>query len=158
MMEQAEVYAARFETRDEADVIRNAIEAIGYDPKDISYILDPRTCSSSFDEPGSHWRQMTIGGIVAGGAIGAVGSAAIDLGSVLVLGPIGLLAGAGIGGVVGVLLGASMESNQAAACEKAIKSGALVMVVQAHLGDGERVRTVLGKHLIAEEADDSEYV
>lgn len=151
---KAEVFAASFKTRDEADVVRKAIEAMGYDPKEISYIVDAASCSSTFDEPGSHWRQMGIGGVVAGGAAGAVAGAVIGLGSILFLGPVGAAIGAVSGGVIGTLLGAGMDSDQAAACEKAVKNGSLVMVVQAHAGDVERVRAALGDHIIAEEPDD----
>jgi uncharacterized membrane protein len=146
-----DVLAASFKTRDEADPVKKAIEAMGYDPKEVSYVIDAATCSSSFNEPGSHWRQMGLGGVVAGGAVGAVTTAVF--GSILLLGPIGVGIGALSGGVIGLLLGAGMQSDQATACEKAVKDGSLVMIVQPHPGDADRIRALLGDHIIAE-ADD----
>ncbi len=156
MMPTAEVFGARFDTRNEADSVRTAIEAAGYDPSELSYILDSSVCSSTFDEVGSHWRAGPIGGVVAGGALGlgtAAGMAAAGFGSgILLLGPIGALIGAATGGIVGFILGAALASPaQASACEAAVNDGALVLIVQTHPGDAARIRGLLGKHLIAEE-------
>jgi len=149
----AEVIGARFQTRQEADAVRATIESWGYDPKEISYILDRAKCSSSFDEPGSHWRRATAQGIVGGAAFGGIAGEIATIGSVALVGPIGLAAGGVIGGVVGLLLGAGLDSDKAVACEAAVADGALVMVVQTHAGDSDRVRALLGTHIIAEEPD-----
>jgi hypothetical protein len=153
-MVNADVLGARFDTRAEADVVRRSIEALGYDPKEVSYIVDTTLCSSTFDEPGSHWREMGIKGLFGGGAFGAVAGVVAGLGSIALLGPIGAIAGAATGGVVGLLLGAGLASDQAIACENAIKAGALLMVVQTHAGDSERVRRLLGDHVVADEKDE----
>jgi hypothetical protein len=152
----AEVLAARFETRDAADVVRRQLESIGYDPAEISYISDASKCSFTFDGAGNHVARTGLGGIVGGGSLGAAlsaGASAFGLGSLVFLGPVGLAAGAAIGGVVGVLLGFGMTSEQAAACEGAIDTGSLVMAVQTLAGDQQRVRALLGNHLIAVERD-----
>jgi hypothetical protein len=152
----AEILAARFETRDAADAVRRQVESAGYDPAEISYISDASKCSFTFDSAGNHVTRSGLGGIVSGGSLGAVftaGASAFGLGSLVLLGPIGLAAGAAIGGVVGVLLGFGMASKQATACASAIDNGSLVMAVQTHAGDQQRVRALLGDHLIAVEAD-----
>jgi uncharacterized membrane protein len=152
----AEVLAARFDTRDAADAVRRQIESIGYDPAEISYISDAAKCSFTFDSAGNRVTSSGLGGIAGGGSVGAAvsaGASALGLGSLVFLGPIGIAAGAAIGGVVGVLLGFGMTSQQATACEGAIGEGSLVMAVQTHAGDQKRVRTLLGTHLIAAEPD-----
>ena len=153
----AEVLAARFHTRAEADRVREEIEALGYDPLEVSYIADPTKCSFMLDAPGSHWAKMGMRGLSGGGAVGAaisVAMGALGLGSVVAMGPIGAAAAAAMGGVVGILLGAAMDSDQAKACEDAINAGALVMVVQTHSGDEGRVRGALDGHIIAVEKDE----
>jgi len=152
----AEILAARFETREAADAVRRQLESAGYDPAEISYIGDASKCSFTFDSAGNHAASAGLGGIVGGGSLGAAlsaGASAFGLGSLVFLGPVGLAAGAAIGGVVGVLLGFGMTSKQAAACAGAIDKGSLVMAVQTHAADQQRVRAVLGDHLIAVEPD-----
>jgi len=152
----AEVLAARFESRDAAEAVGRQLEALGYDPAEISYISDAAKCSFTFDGMGNHVTRTGLGGIASGATLGAAVSATanvIGLGSLILLGPVGLAAGAAIGGVVGVLLGAGMNSSQADACEGAIGDGALVMAVQSHAGDQLRVRALLGPHLVAAEED-----
>jgi hypothetical protein len=154
---EAEVLAARFDTLAEADSVREKIEALGYDPLEVSYITDPTKCSFTFGDPGSDWAKMGIRGVAGGGAVGAALTAAmgaLGLGSIVLVGPIGVAAAAAMGGFVGVLLGAGMDSDQAKACEDAINAGALIMVVQTHSGDQERVRAALGKHIVAVEKDE----
>jgi hypothetical protein len=152
----AEILAARFETGDAADVVRRQLESAGYDPAEISYISDASKCSFTFDSAGNHVVRSGLGGIVGGGSLGAAlgaGASGFGLASLVFIGPVGLAIGAAIGGVVGVLLGFGMTSKQAAACAGAIDNGSLVMAVQTHAGDQQRVRALLGDHLIAVEAD-----
>jgi hypothetical protein len=152
----AEVLAARFESRDAAEVVGRQLESIGYNPAEISYISDASKCSFTFDGAGNHVAISGLGGIAGGGALGAAvsaGASALGLGSLVFLGPVGLAAGAAISGVVGVLLGFGMTSDQAAACADAIDKGSLVMAVQTHAGDQQRVRDLVGTHLIAAESD-----
>lgn len=152
----AEVLAARFEARDAADAIRRRLESIGYDPAEISYISDASKCAFTFDAAGNHVTRSGLSGIAGGGSLGAAvsgGAVAFGLGSFVFLGPIGIAAGAAIGGVAGALLGFGMTSDQAVACERAIGDGSLVMAVQTHAGDQQRVRAMLDDHLIAVEQD-----
>jgi hypothetical protein len=153
----AEVLAARFHDRAEADAVRAKIEALGYGPDEVSYATDPSRCSYTFTEPGSHWARFAVSGAAIGGVgAGALGTAvgAVTLGSVAFLGPFALIAGTVIGGVVGLMTGAGMPAKQAQACERAIADGAVVMFVQTHAGDTDRVVAALGKHIIATESDD----
>ena len=152
----AEILAARFENDEAADAVRRQVESAGYDPAEISYISDASKCSFTFDSAGNHVTGSGLGGLIGGGSLGAAfsaGASAFGLGSLVFLGPVGFAAGAAIGGVVGVLLGFGMTSKQAAACAGAIDEGSLVMAVQTHAGDQQRVRALLGDHLIAVEAD-----
>jgi hypothetical protein len=152
----AHVFAARFVSREDTDAMRAKLETLGYEPNEISYISDPEKCSFTFDDTGSHVGRASLEGVAGGAALGAgvsVGFGALGMGSALVLGPIGLLAGVAIGGFVGVLLGAGLNSDQALACEKAVRSGSLVMTVQAHPGDDARIRELLAPNVIAAEED-----
>jgi uncharacterized membrane protein len=153
MVQNAEVLGARFATRSEADVVRTAVEALGYDPMEVSYIADAATCSSTFDEPGSHWQKMGLGGSLGGGTLAGVGGAIAGIGTVAFLGPVSALIGVVTGGIIGVLVGAGLDSDNAVACANEIKAGELVLVVQTHSGDSGRVRAALGDHLIAAEND-----
>jgi hypothetical protein len=153
----AEVVAARFHDRAQADEVRANIEALGYGPAEVSYIADPSKGSYPFTEPGSHWANFARGGALVGGVgAGALGTAVgvVTLGSAAILGPIGLIAGVAIGGVVGLMLGAGMPAKTAQACAAAIDAGAVLMVVQTHAGDTDRVRAALGDHIIGDETDD----
>ena len=152
----AEVLAARFQNRAEADAVRAKIEAMGYDPAEVSYMTDPVRCSSTFTEPGSHWQKMVLGGVTIGGVgSGALGAAVgAATGGLAVLGPIGLVAGAVIGGAVSMLISFGVADDTAVACAKAIDDGALVMVVQTHAGDNARVRAALGSHVIGGDTDE----
>jgi uncharacterized membrane protein len=153
----AEVLAARFQTRAEADPVREKIQGLGYDPMEVSYIADASKCSFTFDEPGSHWNKMGIRGVVSGAATGGIVATAmtgLGLGSLVFLGPVGAAAAAAIGGVVGLLLGAGLDSDAALACESAVNDGAVVMIVQTHSGDEDRVRAILGEHIIGVEKDE----
>ena len=152
----ARIYAARFDNRDAADAVRAKLEALGYDPLEISYISDPEKCSFTFDGMGSHVMKAATEGVVGGAALGGGVSAAfgvLGLGSIVLLGPIGIVAGVAMGGLIGVLLGAGLDSDQALACEKAVKAGSLIMAVQAHTGDDNRVRAALGDRVIFSEDD-----
>jgi hypothetical protein len=72
----AEVVAARFHDRAEADGVRANVKALGYGPAEVSYITDPSKCSYTFTEPGSHWANFARGGAVLGGVgAGALGTA-----------------------------------------------------------------------------------
>jgi hypothetical protein len=152
----AEVFAAHFQSSAQADIVRAKIESMGYDPREISYISDPSKCDFAFDGTGTHWAKAGLEGLAGGGIVGAGVSAGISvltLGSIVVLGPIGIAVGAATGTVIGVLLGAGLSSDQAVACENAVNGGSLVMTVQAHAGDQDRVRSALGDHIIAVEDD-----
>jgi hypothetical protein len=152
----AEVLAARFDNRDAAETVARQLTATGYDPAEISYISDKSKCSFTFDGVGNHAGRAALEGIAGGGAFGAAVSATAGiagLGSLVLLGPVGLAAGAVMGGVIGVMLGAGLNSSQATACEAAIGDGSLVMAIQTHAGDQARVRSILGPHLIAAEED-----
>jgi len=153
----ADVVAARFQDRTEADAVRTKIEAMGYSPEEVSYVANPEKCSATFTDPGSHWARMALGGAAVGGAgAGSLGAVvgAVSLGSAAFLGPVGLVAGAAIGGVVGLLLGAGLPDGTAQTCAQAVEDGSLVMVVQTHAGDTDRVRAALGRHIIGDQRDD----
>jgi hypothetical protein len=152
----AEVLAARFDNREAAEAVAKQLTSVGYDPAELSYISDASKCSFTFDGVGNHPGRATLEGIAGGGAFGAAVSATASvagLGSLVLLGPVGLAAGAVMGGVIGVMLGAGLNSSQAAACEAAIGDGSLVLAIQTHAGDQARVRSILGPHLIAAEED-----
>ena len=152
----AKVFAARFDKRDDADATRSKLQALGYDPKEISYISDPEKCAFAFDgsggQVGTSAAKGALGGVALGGGMSAA-FVALGLGSVVFLGPIGVVAGVAVGGLVGVLVGAGLDSDQALACEKAVREGSLVMSVQAHAGDDERVGALLGDRVIATQDD-----
>jgi hypothetical protein len=152
----ATVFAAHFQSRAEAEVVHDKIISLGYDPIEVSYITDASKCSYTFDGPSNRWAESGTKGLVGGASLGVGVSgvaAALDLGSMLLLGPIGIAIGLAVGGVVGGLLGAGLNSDQASACETAIEEGGLVMAVQAHTGDSDRIRVALGRHIIATKED-----
>jgi len=152
----ARIYAARFDSRADADTMRTKLESLGYDPAELSYISDPEKCSFSLGGAGSHVGKAGAEGLVSGAAIGGAASvaiAALGLGSIVLLGPISVAAGVAMGGTVGLLLGFGLESDQAKACENAVNAGSLVMTVQAHAGDDERIVSALADRVIGTEDD-----
>lgn len=153
---RAKIFAARFDDRSDAGAVRRKLESLGYDPAEISSISDPEKCSFTLDGAGNRvpraGAEGLLGGAVFGGGVGAT-TAALGLGGLVILGPIGTITGLLVGGLVGLLLGAGLDSDQAAACRKAVTGGSLVMTVQAHTGDDERVAAALGRHVIATEDD-----
>jgi uncharacterized membrane protein len=152
----ARIYAARFNNRADADAVRTKVESFGYDPAELSYISDCEKCSFTLDAAGSHVARAGTTGIVGGALFGGgVGTAvgALGFGSLVVLGPVGAAIGIGAGGVIGLLLGFGVDSDVATACEEAIKAGSLVMTVQAHAGDDDRIVAALADHVIGTEDD-----
>ncbi len=153
---KARIFAARFDDRASAEVVSTELVLLGYDPAEFSYISDPEKCAFVLDAPGGHVVKTAAGamlaGAVFGGGTGAV-TGALGAGSILLLGPVGLTVGLGVGGIIGILLGFGVNSDQAEACEAAVRAGSLVMTVQAHSGDEDRIARALAHHVIATEDD-----
>lgn len=100
-----------------------------------------------------------VGGVI-GGAVGAAGAAIAAVGTTLLIPPLGIAlagpvaaalaglgAGATAGGLVGALVGAGMSEYRAAAFEKLVKEGRIVLGVMADTEpERQTIIDVLQKH------------
>ncbi len=148
MATEDEPVIARFDTTDDANATKKTLEDAGYTAAELSLIGDPALCATFLDGIGNHAGRTALEGIGAGGAFGAVSGVVAGAGALAVTGPVGAITGAVGGGVIGALLGLGLHSDKAHRCEAAARSGSLVLLVHARPGDGDRVRSLLGAHLI----------
>jgi hypothetical protein len=100
-----------------------------------------------------------VGGVI-GGAVGAAGAAIAAVGTTLVVPPLGIVlagpiaaalaglgAGATAGGLVGALVGAGMSEYRAAAFQKLVKEGRIVLGVIADTEpERQSILEILQKH------------
>lgn len=153
-----------FPGRAEAERAVDALSALGYDPRDISVVLndpareaDVRNDAARTGAEDVHVAADvgigagfggTLGAIIAGvtatGAIVATGGVAAPI----VAGPLAaILAGAGAGGIaggiIGALTGAGVPGPRASEYETELRRGGIVVGVNARPGDEAAVSRIL---------------
>jgi hypothetical protein len=150
-----------FHDRADAESAVEQLHDLGYTHDEISVMMSDQTRSRDFAEAtGSKAAEgATTGGIV-GGAIGAILAGVTATGAILavagtgglaapiVVGPLaavlaGLGAGGLAGGIIGALVGAGIPEERARVIESGLKEGGILVAVQPHMGDEERVARIL---------------
>lgn len=147
-----------FKTRVGAEAGIDALLKRGYRNEDISVLMSNETRSKEFGiESGSKAATgASVGGAV-GGTVGAVLAAIAAVGTSIALpglglviaGPLaaalaGLGAGAATGGLVGALIGAGIPEHRAKVYEAGLKSGGILVGVEARdQKDAEEVERLL---------------
>src|SRR5918912_1823107 len=141
----AKLVTGLFKTRVAAESAVDAIVKRGYTRDDISVLMSDATKSKEFAvETRTHAADGAgIGGAV-GGAVGAVLAAIVAVGTSIVLPGVGLviagpivaaLAGAGAGGatggLIGALVGAGIPEHRAKVYDAGIRSGGILIGVEA---------------------------
>ncbi|HEX8845006.1 MAG TPA: quinol:electron acceptor oxidoreductase subunit ActD [Pyrinomonadaceae bacterium] len=149
MANKATLVTGLFKTRTAAEAAVDALMKRGYTRDEISVLMSDATRSKEFAvETRSHAADGAgIGGAV-GGTIGAVLAAIAATGASVVIpgiglvvaGPIaaalaGLGAGAATGGLVGALIGAGIPEHRARVYDAGLRSGGILLGVEARSSD-----------------------
>lgn len=144
-MADAKLVTGLFKSRVAAEAAVDAIVKRGYTRDDISVLMSDATKSKEFAvETRTHAADGAgIGGAV-GGAVGAVLAAVVAVGTSIALPGIGLviagpiaaaLAGAGAGGatggLIGALIGAGIPEHRAKVYDAGLRSGGILLGVEA---------------------------
>lgn len=142
------IVTATFKTRLAAEDALERLDAIGVAPDQISLVVTDATRGKSFNiETHSKVDEGAAGGATAGGIIGAALGAVAAAGVIIVPGLnlvvtgalagslAGLATGAVTGGLLGGLIGAGVTEHEAKIYENEIKSGAILMAVDAKSSD-----------------------
>jgi hypothetical protein len=149
-MAKAKLITGLFKTRVAAESAVDAILKRGYSRDDISVLMSDATKSKEFAvETRSHAADGAgIGGAV-GGAVGAALAAIAAVGTTIIIPPLGglviagpiaaALAGAGAGGatggIIGALIGAGIPEHRAKVYDAGIRSGGILLGVEAPTDD-----------------------
>jgi hypothetical protein len=168
-MAKSKLVTGLFKNRVAAEAAVDAIMKRGYTRDDISVLMSDATRNKEFAlQTRTHAADGAgIGGAV-GGAVGAVLAAIAAVGSTLILpglnlviaGPIaaalaGAGAGAATGGVIGALIGAGIPEYRAKVYEAGLKSGGILIGVEARDDDEvgrleELLEAIGGEHVRTE--------
>jgi hypothetical protein len=166
---KSNLVTALFKNRIATEAAVDAILKRGYSRDDISVMMSDATRSKEFAlQAKTHAAEGAgIGGAV-GGAVGAVLAAIVAVGSTIFLpglnlviaGPIaaalaGAGAGAATGGVIGALIGAGIPEYRAKVYEAGLKSGGILIGVEAKTDEEvdrleELLESVGGEHVRTE--------
>jgi hypothetical protein len=166
---KSNLVTALFKNRIAAEAAVDAILKRGYSRDDISVMMSDATRTKEFAlQAKTHAAEGAgIGGAV-GGAVGAVLAAIVAVGSTIILpglnliiaGPIaaalaGAGAGAATGGVIGALIGAGIPEYRAKVYEAGLKSGGILIGVEAKTDEEvdsleELLESVGGEHVRTE--------
>lgn len=148
-MAKAKLVTGLFKTRTAAEAAVDAIIKRGYTREDISVLMSDATKNKEFAvETRTHTADGAgIGGAI-GGAVGAVLAAIAAVGTSIALPGIGLviagpivaaLAGAGAGGatggLIGALVGAGIPEHRARVYDAGLRSGGILLGVEAKSDD-----------------------
>ena len=149
-MAKTKLVTGLFKTRVAAEAAVDAIIKRGYTRDDISVLMSDATRSKEFAvETRSHAADGAgIGGAV-GGVVGAALAAIVAIGTTIVIPPLGglviagpiaaALAGAGAGGatggIIGALIGAGIPEHRAKVYDTELRSGGILLGVEASSDD-----------------------
>lgn len=144
-MAKANLVTGLFKNRVAAEAAVDAVMKRGYTRDDISVLMSDATRSKEFAlQSRTHAADGAGVGGALGGVVGAVLAAIVAVGSTIVLpglnlviaGPIaaalaGAGAGAATGGVIGALIGAGIPEYRAKVYESGLRSGGILLGVEA---------------------------
>ena len=144
-MAKANLVTGLFKSRVAAEAAVDALMKRGYTRDDISVLMSDATRSKEFAlQSRTHAADGAGVGGALGGVVGAVLAAIVAVGSTIVLpglnlviaGPIaaalaGAGAGAATGGVIGALIGAGIPEYRAKVYESGLRSGGILLGVEA---------------------------
>ncbi len=163
----AKMVLGMFNLRDNAEEAISELESLGYNPKDISIMMQDRGEAREIgDSTGANVAEGAIGGATTGGALGAVAGLLIGIGAIAIPGIGGLLiggplatalglsgaaastlsgaaTGAVAGGLLGALMGLGIPEDDARYYEEGIKSGGILVAVPTFTGREEEAAMVL---------------
>jgi hypothetical protein len=149
-MAKAKLITGLFKTRVAAESAVDAILKRGYSRDDISVLMSDATKSKEFAvETRSHAADGAGIGGALGGAVGAALAAIAAVGTTIIIPPLGglviagpiaaALAGAGAGGatggIIGALIGAGIPEHRAKVYDAGIRSGGILLGVEAPTDD-----------------------
>ena len=143
------------ETRVQAEMVVQQLQAAGFSPRDISVLFPDNKGTKAFAHeqhtkaPEGAAAGAGAGGLVGGtlGVLAGIGALAIPgLGPFIAAGPImaglsGIAAGAAVGGFTGALVGMGIPEFEAKMYESRLKAGNLLLSVHTDDGD-ERKRAI----------------
>jgi hypothetical protein len=145
-MAETKLVSGVFKTRQSAGAVVDALLTRGYSRDDISVLMSDETRDKEFVLARSHAAEGAGIGGVAGGTVGAVIAGIAAAGTSIMFPGIGLviagpiiaaIAGSGVGGaaggVVGGLIGAGFPEEHARLYESALRTGGIVVAVDANL-------------------------
>ena len=144
-MAKPKLVTGLFKNRVAAEAAVDAILKRGYTRDDISVMMSDATHSKEFAlQARTHAADGAGIGGALGGVVGAVLAAIVAVGSAIVLPPLGLViagpiaaalagagAGAATGGVIGALIGAGIPEYRAKVYEAGLKTGGILIGVEA---------------------------
>lgn len=155
---------AVFETRTEAEMALQKLEAIGVTDSQISLLATDEARGQHFNiENSTKAEEGATTGAILGGLAGAVAAAFLSAGAIAIPGAnlivsgylvsavAGLGAGATAGGIVGALAGLGFDEHEAKLYEEDIRSGNILIAVKPVDSDQrKRVKEILDDALDAE--------
>lgn len=166
----AKITLALFQDRDIAEHAINALQDVGYNPKEMSLIMKSRQDADYLSrETGADVTGGTTSGATTGGLIGGIAGLLIGIGAItipgigalLIAGPVaaalgltgaaattvsGALTGALAGGLIGALVGLGVPKEEAAVYETGIKEGGIFLAVPVRASEEDEVREILETH------------
>jgi len=168
-MAKPKLVTGLFKNRVAAEAAVDAVMKRGYTRDDISVMMSDATQNKEFAlQARTHAADGAGVGGALGGVVGAVLAAIVAVGSTIVLpglnlviaGPIvaalaGAGAGAATGGLIGALVGAGIPEYRAKVYEAGIKSGGILLGVEAKTSEeGDKLEELLdslgGEHVRSE--------
>lgn len=159
-----------FATRENAESAINELEDSGFNPKDISIVMQNKEDAQVLHEnTGAGVADGAVSGAATGAAIGGLAGLLIGLGAIaipgigalLIGGPIaaalgltgataatvsGAATGALAGGLIGALTGIGVPEEDARVYEDRVKSGAILVAVPALSSEHREASAILREH------------
>ncbi len=159
-----------FSTRENAEEAITELESVGFNPKDISIVMQNKEEAKVLHEntgvsvAGSAATGATTGAAIGGiaGLLVGIGAIAIPgIGALLIGGPIaaalglsgaaaatvsGAATGALAGGLIGALMGLGVPEEDAKVYEESVKSGAILVAVPAQSNEHREASAILREH------------
>ncbi len=159
-----------FSSRPSAESAISDLEAAGYNPKDISILMqDSGEAQSMADDTGANVAEGAASGATTGGVIGAIAGLLVGIGAIavpgvgalLIGGPLaaalgltgaaastvsGAATGALAGGLIGALTGLGVPEEDARVYEERIKSGGILVAVPTVTGTSADAAEILTQH------------
>ncbi len=159
-----------FAGRGDAEGAINALEADGYNPKDISIMMrNSDEAQVVAENTGANVAEGAVSGATTGGVLGGLAGLLIGIGAItipgvgalLIGGPLaaalglggaaattvsGAVTGALAGGLVGALVNLGVPEEDARVYEQRIKEGAILVAVPVREGRESEARQILEDH------------